>query len=220
VAPTARSARHRIGILGGSFDPVHAGHLHVARVAGRELGLGRVLFVPAAQSPHKLDRELADASDRLAMLEIALEGEPTWEICTLELERGGPSYTIDTLRALPAALGLPDDARLFLLIGGDNLAGLPRWKDAAEILERAEPAIVVRDGDEPGLLAQLQAGGIDPRLLARLERGLLRAPPVPVSATELRAALERGEDPGNALPAGVLEYIRARGLYAGPRRGP
>src|SRR5262245_873479 len=107
AAPHVELAQaRRVGVYGGSFDPVHAGHVHVARQAQRAFALDAVVFVPAAQPPHKPGRVLASPQDRVAMLEIALRGEPSWRVTTLEFERSGPSYTIDTLRELPRRLGL------------------------------------------------------------------------------------------------------------------
>src|SRR5215468_8846275 len=100
-------ATRRLGLFGGSFDPPHEGHLHVARAARGRFGLDRVVFVPAAEPPHKPGRELAPGADRMAMLRLLLEGEPRCETCGLELVRGGRSFTIDTVRALPSALGEP-----------------------------------------------------------------------------------------------------------------
>jgi nicotinate-nucleotide adenylyltransferase len=205
----------RVGVLGGSFDPVHEGHLHVARCGLAARGLTRVVFVPARAPPHKPDVRLASDVHRLAMLELALAGEPRFEISRIELERAGPSYTVDTLRALPEQLGLAHDARLYLLLGGDNLAGLPGWRGFDEILRRAEPLVVVRAGDERALLDGLR-GRLDGAALEALERGLIAAPPRRVSATALRAALARGEDPGADLPAAVADYARTHGVYGAP----
>ena len=208
----------RLGVLGGSFDPVHVGHLHVARAAQRAFALDRVVFVPAARPPHKPGRTLASGLDRASMLEIAVAREPGWLVATLELEREGPSYTIDTLRALPAELGLDADVELYLLIGGDNLPGLPTWREAGALLRLAQPVVVAREGDELDALARVRAE-LGDEVADRLERGLVRVEPVEISATELRAALARGEDPGQALPPGVLEYIRARGIYSAAAEG-
>ncbi len=207
----------RVGVLGGSFDPVHAGHLHAARAAQSAFDLDRVVFVPAARAPHKPGGPIASALERATMLELALGRERGWLVSTLELEREGPSYTIDTLRALRAELGLEDEDELFLILGGDNLAGLPEWRAASEILELAQPIVVVRAGDESEVLAAVRERWGE-RFAARIERGLVRAPIVVVSASDLRAALARGEDPGQALPPPVLEYIRSRGIYRAPSR--
>jgi len=202
----------RLGLYGGSFDPVHAGHLHVARAAHAARALERVLFVPAARPPHKPGRELAPAEHRLAMLEIALAHEPAFALDARELSRPGPSYTIDTLRAIEAEQGGPQAVELYLILGSDNLAGLAGWRALAELLRRAQPVVVPRAGDPPGLPARLRRA-LGPELCERLERGFLSCAPVEVAACELRAALACGEDPGPALPPGVLEYVRAHGLY-------
>ena len=205
-------AVRNLGLYGGSFDPVHAGHLHVARTAQAARALEHVVFVPAARPPHKPGRVLASGEERLAMLEIALRGEPSWSISSIELERSGPSYTVDTLRALPARLGLHAEARIHLLLGSDNLDGLERWREVEALLALAEPVVVDRGDLGPAVLERL-ARALPPAAFARLEAGVVVAPPLRVSASELRARLARGENPGDTLPAGVLEYIRSRAIY-------
>jgi nicotinate-nucleotide adenylyltransferase len=133
----------RIGILGGSFDPPHLGHLHVARCARDELALDEVRLIPAAIPPHKMSRELADGRHRLAMLALVARGQPWLVVDPRELERGGPSYTIDTLSALRTE-GRPDDA-LFFLIGSDSLVDLADWRRAPEVVELATFVTVPRD---------------------------------------------------------------------------
>lgn len=212
----ARSLAHlaRVGIYGGSFDPVHNGHLHVARVARERLGLDGLLWVPAARPPHKPLKRLASEADRLVMLELALAGDERAWISTLEFERSGPSYTFDTLRELPARAGLRPDCELFLVLGWDNLRGLERWHRVGEVLSLAQPVVVWRDGGDEAVLAHLRAT-LSPQAFARLESGFVRAPASPESSTQVRARLERGEWPVEALPAAVLEYIRSQGVYGG-----
>lgn len=205
-------APERLGLFGGSFDPVHFGHLHAARAALEAFDLKRVLFIPAARPPHKPDHRLAPAADRVAMLAIALGGEPRFEIDPLELERAGPSYTIDTVHELRARYA-SKEPELFLIIGSDNLPGLASWWRAEELLANVQPIIVHREGDPAELLHHLRGRLSDPAL-TRLERGFLRIEPVVVAASELRDALRAGRDPGDALPFGVFDYIRARRLYA------
>lgn len=202
----------QVGVLGGSFDPVHAGHLHAARAAQRAFALDRVVFVPAARAPHKPGGPLASGLDRATMLELAIGRERGWLVSTLELERDGPSYTIDTLRALRGELGLEEQDELHLILGGDNLAAFPQWRAFSEILQLAQPIVVVRAGDEREVLTALQERWGE-QVAGRIERGLVREPIVEVSASDLRATLARGEDPGSAVPPAVLEYIRSRGIY-------
>lgn len=214
----------RLGLLGGSFDPVHLGHLHAARTAQEARALDRVVFVPAARPPHKPGRSLAAGEHRLAMLRLAIDGQPGWTVSDLELSRSGPSYTIDTVRALPAELGEPE-AQVFLILGYDNLAGLPAWHEAHTLLTLAQPLVVWRAGEGPvatdgplasdGRPAELPPAvrSLPPELVARIREGLLPTPSAPGRATDLRAALARGETRLAELPAAVGEYIREHGLY-------
>jgi len=151
----------------------------------------------------------------MAMVELAIADEPSWCASDLELSRPGPSYTIDTVLALPAALGEPPDARVFLILGSDNLAGLGGWHRVQELLELAQPIVVLREGDPPELPPRL-IRALSGELVRRLQQGFLRLPPASGRATDLRAALARGERELRDLPPAVLEYIRERDLYADP----
>jgi nicotinate-nucleotide adenylyltransferase len=147
------------------------------------------------------------------MLRLALAGHPDWSVDTLELERTGPSYTIDTVRALPGRLGLASGAELYLLLGEDNLRGLEGWREARALLELVQPIVVRRGPADPAVLARLRAA-LGPELAARIEGGILPVAPVEASSTAIRAALAAGRDPGTVLPRGVLEYARRHALYA------
>src|SRR5262245_20057203 len=154
------SAAPRLGWLGGSFDPVHAGHLHIARGAADALDLPRVLLVPAHEPPHKRDRRLAPDADRLALLQIACRADPRLVPCDLELRRGGVSYSIDTARALLAAE--PAGTRLFAIVGADTLADLPTWREAAELLRLVTFCPVVRNGQPPDPAPLAKLAGEEP----------------------------------------------------------
>ncbi|MCY2960674.1 MAG: nicotinate (nicotinamide) nucleotide adenylyltransferase [Planctomycetota bacterium] len=210
--PPAAPRGRRIGLFGGSFDPIHAGHLHAARVARDRFELDRVVFVPAYRSPYKPGRTPAPGPDRMRMVEIAIQGERGFEASDLELARGGASYTIDTVRALPRVLGERPDCALYLVIGSDNLPGLGGWRDVRELLERVQPIVVQRDGDPDALLVEL-AVQVGVELARKVERGYLRLPPCVASSTDARAALGGDGDGGTVIPAAVLAYIRAHGLY-------
>jgi nicotinate-nucleotide adenylyltransferase len=209
----------RIGILGGSFDPVHRGHLHAARAALTACALDRVVFVPAAESPHKVGRRLASGADRMAMLALAIGDEPRFSVSDIELVRGGRSYTIDTVRAIRAYLNEPPSALLYLILGTDNVPGLSTWHYAAALLELVQPVVVQRDTphssvDEVRLLRAV-AQDLGDEAALKLRAGWLRLPPVPVSSTKLRTELAH-IGPGvvaNGLDPAVREYIRAHGLY-------
>ena len=134
-----------IGLFGGSFDPVHHGHLIVAQVAREALGLSEVRFIPAGLQPFKTEGPRAPAADRVAMLRLALAGIPGFAVETCEVERPGPSYTVDTLRELGARR--PGEA-FILLVGADAARDLPRWREADEVLRRAKVAVLTRPGHE------------------------------------------------------------------------
>lgn len=206
----------RVGLFGGSFDPIHVGHLHVARSAQAAFGLDRVVFVPAARSPHKRELTPASGADRLAMVRLAIEEEPTWSVSDWEVRRGGASYTVETVRALEALLEVEGEYELFLLIGDDNLGALDTWFAIEEILDRVQPIIVHRGRDPGESLAALR-GRISEAGIEKLRRGFLDLPPVEVSSTRLRTRLGGEGQPASApdpeVPARVVEYIRGRGLY-------
>ena len=205
----------RVGVFGGSFDPVHTGHLFVAQAALERAGLDEVLFVPAARPPHKLDMILSPGADRLAMLEAALRGKPEFGVEAMELAREGLSYTVDTVRALLERFGGAEEVELFLIIGGDNLPGLGAWREAESLMELVTPLVVDRGVDLKEALEGIE-GSLPEHLLGKLRDGLLRLDPHPASSTAIRATLSRGEDPGECLPAGCLEVVKERGLYGYP----
>ncbi len=196
----------RLGVLGGTFDPVHQGHLALAGAARDELRLEQVLFVPAGQPWRKTGQEIGGNADRLAMLRLALEGDPSFQVATLELERSGPSYTADTLEAL-AAQRRGDE--MYFIVGQDALADLPNWVRPERILELARLAVARRPDVSAEALeeAQRRVPGLRERVV------WLKMPPVEVSATEIRERVRRGQPISGMVPAAVESYIRERGLY-------
>jgi nicotinate-nucleotide adenylyltransferase len=193
----------RIGVIGGSFDPVHEGHLRPVEAAAKRFGLSRVIYVPARLSPHKT-RPPADARHRVAMLALALSGRPDWSICLAELDRDPPSYTVETLRTLSAQ---HLDAELWLLMGTDALAGFDRWKEPEQIVRLARVAAFLR---APHTGEALRIPEV-PGLASRLE--IFDAGSVRISATDLRSDLARGASVAGRVPAPVAEYITKHGLY-------
>lgn len=189
----------RLGLFGGSFDPVHYGHLILADRAAEELRLDRVLFVPASAPPHKLDRRRASGRDRLSMLRLALTGHPRFEASDLELRRGGISYTVETLRELRRRR---PRVRLFLLLGSDSLVLLPGWKDVAEITRRATFVVARRPDSEPSDLPIMNA------VMRRID-----APLVGISSTQIRERVRRGRSIRYLTPPAVTAYIARRRLY-------
>lgn len=196
----------RVGILGGTFDPVHRGHLLLARAALEELRLGKVLFVPAGRPWRKADRDVTSPKYRLSMLQLALEGEGAFEIATLELEREGPSYSVDTLEALKREE--PQD-ELFFILGEDALVDLPNWARPGRILELAALVVARRAG--VGRSAVEEAGR---RLPGLLDRAVwLKMPLVEISASDIRDRVRSGLPIGDLVPQSVEKYIREHGLY-------
>lgn len=203
----------RIAMFGGSFNPVHAGHMALCRAARDTCWFDELLLVPDNLPPHKSAAGLCSNEDRLAMLEIAVREEPGIRISRLEYELGGKSYTIRTLRALQEQY---PGAELYLIIGADMLFTFREWRDWQGILALAKVIAAARssvDGDggadEFAALEECRAGY--GALADRIE--LLRHPVIDVSSTRLRELLAQGEDPGELLPAGVYDYIRRHGLY-------
>ena len=196
----------RLGILGGTFDPVHRGHLALAHAALDELGLDEVLFLPAGQPWRKAGRMIASNEHRLAMLRRALEGEAAFRVSMMELERPGPSYTADTLEALRD--DRPED-ELFFLLGEDALMDLPNWARPQRILELARLAVVRRADTSAEALEETErrVPGLGERVI------WLKMPAVAVSATEIRERVREGQAIGGLVPATVEEYIRKQGLY-------
>lgn len=194
----------RIGVLGGTFDPIHYGHLAIAEEARAALGLDRVLLVPAAQQPFKLGSTVTPAGQRLEMVRLACLGNPAFEASPVELERPGPSYTATTLEELRARLG----GELFFIIGGDAVRDMPRWRRAADLPVLAQIVIVQRPFvtlDVERLVNEL------PPLRGRYT--LLDGPSIEISSTELRARVATGRPIRYLVPDPVATYIAEHHLY-------
>ncbi len=188
----------KLGLYGGSFNPVHLGHLLVAQAAVEELGLDRIVFVPAAQSPFKLDSQHAPAAARLQWLRLALAGRTNCEVDDQEIRRGGVSYSIDTLRdyarRYPAA-------ELFYLIGADNVAKLNEWREPAELARLAEFVVVPRPGGAPTQFP--------PPFRGRTLSGF----PLGLSSSQIRARIQVGLPIEPLVPSAVAEAIKNSDLY-------
>jgi len=188
----------RIGIYGGSFDPVHNAHLLVAQAAMEELQLDRLIFIPAAQSPFKPESTPAPASQRLRLLRLALAGHPEYEVDETEIQRGGVSYTIDTVRELR---GRHPGAELFYLVGADHVAALPKWKAAAELAGLIQFVVVPRPG-LPSVDWPVPFRGV-----------ALRGFPLGVSSSEIRDRVRMGSRIDLLVPPPVAEAIANNRLY-------
>jgi len=209
-----------LGVLGGSFDPVHLGHLALAEQARQLLGLERMLLLPTASPPHKPALALAPPRHREAMLRLAVAGRPGLEICELELAGDRTHYTIDTLRALRQG---PPACRPVFVMGMDSLLEIETWKEYRRLLEEFDLAVMDRSGEQPAVARQRLSADVAPRLVelgnAPLDAGAggrifhIPAEPVPISSTEIRSRVARGLPVDQLVPPGVAGYIRESGLY-------
>jgi nicotinate-nucleotide adenylyltransferase len=199
----------RLGIFGGSFDPVHYGHLRLATECRAQARLDEVWLMPAAVQPHKPDGPQASGSDRLRMLELAVADVPGLSVSRIEIDRGRVSYTVDTLREIRAA---HPRAELFLPMGADTLRDLPNWREPAEICRLATPLVVHRAGEPPpdfGVLAPLMPA----ERLQDIRAQAVEMPAVDVSSTEIRERVMRGDSIERMTPRAVAGYIALRNLY-------
>lgn len=196
----------KLGILGGTFNPIHNSHLYIARSYAEKLELDRVLLIPTHTPPHKPDKSLAPPEDRLAMCRLAVEGEKRLSVCDYEIRRAGKSYTLHTLEYLREK---HSDAELYFLMGADMFLTVQAWYRPERIFELA---ILCATAREPGELAALEAHR--PVLEAMGARcRVLELQPRPLSSTQVRACVKAGEKLDDLVPPNVAQYIRERGLY-------
>ena len=203
----------RIVLFGGTFDPIHHGHLIVARSLAEQCEFERITLVPAARPPHKAAAG-ASATDRLAMLRLAIEGEALFDICQDELSRTGPSYTLDTLLGLRQRHGA--DAELCWVVGADMLEDLPSWHRVSQVLEistliiATRPPWAARLGEIFGRLRQHFAR----ETVEKLQQAAVNTPLIDVSSTDVRRRAAAGLSIRFLVPESVREYIEKRGIYA------
>ena len=211
----------RYGILGGTFDPPHIGHLALAQEAFARLQLDRVWFVPAATPPHKRGQPISDATHRRAMVELAIAGDERFGLDTVDLDRSGPSYTVETLRRLRQRWG--NDTWIGFIVGWDMLLSLPTWREPATTLAALDALIATR---RPGYTGYSQTDD-DEQSLAALERSLpgarerlrvLAGPQLDISASDLRERVAQGLPVRYLTPDPVRTYIATHGLYAAKRK--
>jgi len=195
----------RTAVLGGSFNPIHYGHLLLADDVADLLGLDRVLFVPAARPPHKPNADLAPAQDRYAMVELAIAGHPKFAVSDLEFCRPGPSYTVDTLEALR----IPRE-ELFLIIGSETFLDLLTWRSPRRVAQLARLVVVPRVGSAFDLESAAVRKVVHE---IREEPLVVRASSLPISASDLRRRVREGRSIAYRLPEAVGAYIRAERLY-------
>ena len=196
-----------IGVLGGTFDPVHWGHLKIAEVAVQRLDLNRILFMPAGEPWLKAEKEIAPSQHRKKMLELAIEGNPRFTISTIELDRPGATYTVETLEMLHAGAG--SDTDIYFLMGWDSLLQLPQWKRPLEIIRMCRIVAFTRSGMGPPDLEMLEekVPGITRNAI------ILDMPPVDISSSDIRDRVSKGLPIEDLVPESVEEYIRNNRLY-------
>jgi nicotinate-nucleotide adenylyltransferase len=200
----------RVGVIGGTFDPVHYGHLVIAEEVYAALDLAEMVFVPAGHPPHKPDSLVATGLHRLAMLELAIANNPHFSISRVDLDRPGPSYTVETLRLLRQQWG--QQTAIYFLIGWDSLEDLLTWHDPAGVLEQLSYLVAVRRpgyNEESEYRDSLEARlpGIKQRLL------VVSAPQLEISSTDLRTRIAEGRPIKYQLPESVEQYIEQYRLY-------
>jgi nicotinate-nucleotide adenylyltransferase len=195
----------RVGIYGGVFNPPHHGHLVAAQEAHTQLELDVVVWIPVGDAPHRVIEEDPGAEARFEMVELAIAGDERFRVSRIELDREGPSYTVDTLRELHARG--PDD-ELFLILGGDQAAALPAWREPSEVMSLATIGVFER------ATASFNAIGITlARLPGREKLRLLQMPRIDISSTMVRRRVAAGKPIRYLVPDKVAHYIGARGLY-------
>jgi nicotinate-nucleotide adenylyltransferase len=198
----------KVGVIGGTFDPPHLGHLAIAQAARNKLELHHLIFVPAGQPWLKTELPVSPADERFEMVRLAIAPFPGFEISRVDIDRVGPSYTYDTLRELVGVVGR--DATLFFVLGWDSLTQLPRWYQAARLVQLCRLVAVPRPGYPPPDLPALeqQVPGITERVI------MLDMPEVGISATDIRQRVAGGLSVADLVPPAVERYIRERGLYS------
>lgn len=196
-----------IGVLGGTFDPIHMGHLIVAEEIRGQLDLAEVLFVPAGEPWLKTNNSISSAEHRVQMVRLAIADEPAFKLSTMEIERAGPSYTIDTIVQFNSQMGAGD--KLFFILGWDNLMQLPQWREPSRLVQMCSLVAVPRVGYPSPDLNTLEAAipGLSQSVI------LLHTPQIEISSSEIRSRVARELSIHHLVPEPVEKYIREHNLY-------
>lgn len=202
----------RLGLLGGTFDPVHFGHLLMAESAREQSRLDQVLFVPAAVPPHKQSWHVSEAAQRIEMLELAIGGNEAFAVSRIEIDRGGVSFTVDTLAELRRQ---QPESELFLILGADSLVDLPSWREPRKIAELATIVACGRPGIELELTAL--AGHLPAESIEAIGRHRVEMPLIGISSREIRRRVAAGSSIRYQTPRAVEKYIESHGLYRDSR---
>ena len=199
--------RMNIGVLGGTFDPIHNGHIMVAEEARTKLNLAEILFVPAGQPYLRPNTPVADAEHRVQMVRLAIADKPYFKVSTIEIERGGPAYTVDTIAELRAQVSAGDE--LFFILGWDSLAELPQWREPSQLITMCSLVAVPRPGYPRPNIKALE------KLIPGLSRRVMfmDKPGIDISASEIRSRVSRGLSVRHLVPEPVNRYIKEHRLY-------
>ncbi len=202
--------QRKIALFGGTFDPVHEGHIGVARSALDIIGAQKLIFVPARRSALKTDLPAASDADRLAMIRAAIADIDRFQVSDWELARPAPSYTIDTVRHFRDELGA--DAALYWLIGADSVDELGHWYEIRRLIDECFLACMYRAGHEPPDFSAL-AESLGPDRVKKLQDNIIKTPLIDISSTQIRRRLAQGQDVSDMLSPAVADYIRWHRLY-------
>lgn len=209
TSETSRGGHTRIGVIGGTFDPVHYAHLAIAEEVYQALQLAKMVFVPAGEPPHKVGYQITPVEHRVAMLERAIASNPHFALSLVDVRRSGPSYTVETLRLLRREWGERTD--LYFVLGGDSLKDLPTWYNAPGVLAQAVIVALVRPGYADLTTSRERLATSLPGIRDRLIT--LEGPRMEISSTDLRRRVAQGRPIKYQVPEAVEEYIFRHGLY-------
>jgi nicotinate-nucleotide adenylyltransferase len=201
----------KLGVLGGTFDPIHVGHVAAAEAAQRALGLDEIILVPSRIPPHRTSAVTAGAADRFAMAELAAEGRPGWSASFIEIKREGPSYTYDTLTELRESKG----SQIFFITGADAFAEIATWSRYPAVLDLANFVVVSRPGITLDSLRERVPSAFDRPSPAHTRVILVEAQTPDVSSTDIRRRVRAGEPLSGLVPPAVADYIQSHRLYLG-----
>lgn len=197
-------------LFGGTFDPIHHGHLLVSQWAAERLGAARVVLIPSAVPPHKVGNRVTAASDRMQMARRAVEDDDAFEVSDCELHREGPSYTLDTVRHFRRLY--PDDINLYWLIGADSLPELAGWHEVKRLVDECTIVTAARPGTDAGDLSALDAV-LEENQISKIRQHILNIPQMEISSTEIRDRARQGQSIRYFVPAPVADYIHNHRLY-------
>jgi nicotinate-nucleotide adenylyltransferase len=204
--------KRNVILFGGTFDPIHNGHTHVAEAAAEKIGAAKVVFIPAKRSPHKQVFPVAGAEQRIEMISLAIEDRDTFCVSDVEVKRPEPSYTLDTMRTFKAKYG--EDTQLYWLIGADMVGDLAKWHRINELIDQCNLSVMLRGG-----FKRPDFGGFEEvfghRRVEKLRQNVLLTPAIDISSTQIRRRVAAGLDFSDMVHSLVAAYIEQKGLYRG-----